>query len=179
MEARTLPGLLLFDLRGRLIGSNPVADNVLSNGSRGGILRAIRASLKSIVAGAQRPGIITHSPAGPFLQTTFRAGRRTYGLQAFWLNHQPRNHPPLVAVLCERITAGRSNQRELGKAGKRFRLSPREIDIVQALRVGMSDKEIAAKLGISFETVRDYLKTIRRKIGVSTRTAIINALLTA
>jgi DNA-binding CsgD family transcriptional regulator len=39
---------------------------------------------------------------------------------------------------------------------------------------GDTDKEIAAKLAISVETVRAYLKSIRAKLGAKTRTAIVS-----
>jgi DNA-binding CsgD family transcriptional regulator len=179
LQSRTLPGLLLLTSRGDLVGMNPVANRLLRPGVRVQFLHALRTTLQQEPALSHPPTLLPNSPAGPFLQSTFQAGSRMFGLQAFWLNHQPEGRPPLVAVLCERITPGRAGQRVMTKASRRFRLSPREMEVIQSLRTGMSDKEIAAKLGIGFETVRDYLKTIRRKLGVSTRTAIVNTLLTA
>ena len=90
------------------------------------------------------------------------------------MNHAPEGMAPLVGVLCERINPSRLN---LDKVRRNFSLSPRELEVVQCLSLGMSDKEIASSLGIGFETVRDYLKKIRFKLGVSTRTGILSALL--
>lgn len=56
-----------------------------------------------------------------------------------------------------------------------FRLSNRETDVLDALMSGDTDKQIAAKLTVSVETVRAYLKSIRAKLGVKTRTAILAA----
>lgn len=56
-----------------------------------------------------------------------------------------------------------------------FRLSKRETDVLDALMSGDTDKQIAAKLTVSVETVRAYLKSIRAKVGVRTRTAIVAA----
>ena len=39
---------------------------------------------------------------------------------------------------------------------------------------GDTDKEIARSLTVSVETVRAYLKSIRAKLGVGTRTAIVH-----
>ena len=175
VRKRNLPGMLLFDSSGHLLSSNPVADQLLSHGEPIRLLQKIRSSLRTLkTTGLKKRDGATVSPAGPLLRDTFSSGRRTYGLQAFLLNHRPAEQPPLIAVLFERINPSRLQP---GKAQRRFGLSPREIDVVEALKIGMSDKEIASSLGVGFETVRDYLKSIRSKLGVSTRTAILNALL--
>jgi two-component system nitrate/nitrite response regulator NarL len=49
-------------------------------------------------------------------------------------------------------------------------LSNREIDILQELGSGQSNKMIAVKLGIAEATVKVYVKRILRKIGVRNRT---------
>jgi DNA-binding CsgD family transcriptional regulator len=177
VQARTLPGLLLFNVRGQLLCTNPAADLILPDPHQRSIIQSIRGLLAKTQAATVWPRQITDSPAGPFFQSVLRSGIRSYGLQAFWLNHQPKGRPPLVAILVERVSPARAGRAGFEKAQRRFHLSPRELDVIQALRTGMSDKEIAAALGIGFETVRDYLKTIRRKLSVSTRTAIVNAVL--
>jgi DNA-binding CsgD family transcriptional regulator len=49
--------------------------------------------------------------------------------------------------------------------------------VVQTLMVGMTDKEIAPKVGVSPATVRGYMRSIRAKLAVSTRTAVLQKLL--
>lgn len=178
-QIRALPGLLLFNVKGQLIGANPSAERLLPNQHRTHIVRSIRSWLRSHQVLTQWPKEIASYPAGPILQSTFKSGARRYGLQAFWLNRQPQDQAPLVGILVERTTQSRASRLGLARAQRRFRLSPREINVIQALQTGMSDKEIAVSLGIGFETVRDYLKNIRNKLGVSTRTAIISTLLSA
>ena len=48
-------------------------------------------------------------------------------------------------------------------------LTPRERHILDLLSEGLGDREIAAALGLSYETVRTYVKSVRRKLGVSSR----------
>jgi len=55
-------------------------------------------------------------------------------------------------------------------------LSHREIDVVNAIALGLKTKEIADRLCISFFTVQDHLKNIFRKLGVNNRTALLHRL---
>lgn len=48
-------------------------------------------------------------------------------------------------------------------------LSDREEDIVELLRLGLSNKEIAFELGLAEGTVKEYLFRIFRKTGASNR----------
>lgn len=78
------------------------------------------------------------------------------------------------AALIDPIGNPQSGNLDLQKVKGLFRLSKREADVVEELVSGRTDKEIAQQLGISVETVRAYLKSVRAKLGVSTRTAIVS-----
>lgn len=63
------------------------------------------------------------------------------------------------------------------KEGHFVPLSNREMEILQFVTDGMSNKEIAAKLGISQQTVKNHMTSILKKLNVETRTqAVVNAL---
>lgn len=49
-------------------------------------------------------------------------------------------------------------------------LSPREMEILEQVTRGMSNKEIAYKLGISHQTVKNHMTSILRKLRVDDRT---------
>lgn len=49
-------------------------------------------------------------------------------------------------------------------------LSPREMEILQLVTRGLSNKEIAAKLGISHQTVKNHMTAILHKLDVEDRT---------
>ncbi len=56
-------------------------------------------------------------------------------------------------------------------------LSPRETEILQSVTRGLSNKEIASKLGISQQTVKNHMTSILRKLNVEDRTqAAVTAL---
>lgn len=52
-------------------------------------------------------------------------------------------------------------------------ITPRETEMMTLLAQGMSAKEAAHEMGISYETVRDYLKTIYQKLKVRSRTEAV------
>ncbi len=52
-------------------------------------------------------------------------------------------------------------------------LTPRESQILERLAQGMVPKEVAHDLGISYETVRDYLKAVYTKLHVRSRTEAV------
>jgi len=48
-------------------------------------------------------------------------------------------------------------------------LSPRQADVLSLVSLGLSNEDIAYKLGISAPVVRDYLKAVMAKIGAANR----------
>jgi two-component system, NarL family, response regulator YdfI len=70
------------------------------------------------------------------------------------------------------IVGGRSNETEGGSTG----LSKRERAVLTAMADGLSNKEIARRLEISFHTVKFHVASILEKLEVDTRTeAVIKA----
>ena len=52
-------------------------------------------------------------------------------------------------------------------------ITPRESELLNLLMQGFSAKEAAFEMHISYETVRDYLKTIYQKLNVRSRTEAV------
>jgi DNA-binding NarL/FixJ family response regulator len=70
------------------------------------------------------------------------------------------------------IVVGRSNETEGGSTG----LSNRERAVLVAMADGLSNREIARRLGISFHTAKFHVASILEKLEVDTRTeAVIKA----
>lgn len=80
----------------------------------------------------------------------------------------------LYALLVEPIVKPVAEGTEFERVKTKFGLSNRETDVLKALMSGDTDKVIAKSLGLSVETVRAYLKTIRVKLGAATRTAVVH-----
>jgi DNA-binding NarL/FixJ family response regulator len=49
-------------------------------------------------------------------------------------------------------------------------LSPRELEVLEAVAIGLSNREIASKLWVSEPTVKFHLTNVYRKLGVTNRT---------
>jgi DNA-binding NarL/FixJ family response regulator len=64
----------------------------------------------------------------------------------------------------ERVDAGPSEELPAG-------LTAREIDVLRLVAVGLSDAEAARRLFLSVRTVNAHLRSIYRKLGVSSRVA--------
>ena len=66
-----------------------------------------------------------------------------------------------------------SNPDEIATLAIAASISPREQEILHALRIGLSNQEIAVKYSISASTVKTHLENIFHKLGVSSRTQAI------
>jgi DNA-binding NarL/FixJ family response regulator len=74
---------------------------------------------------------------------------------------------PMTSEIARRVIA--SFRRTTTPRDETTRLTPREEEILTLLARGFVTKEIASKLGVSYETVRDHLKHIYEKLHVHSR----------
>ena len=79
----------------------------------------------------------------------------------------------LTRVLFESVSA----QHRLGpkKAGKPFGLTRREQQLVPLVGRGLTNKEIAAELSVSEQTIKSHIHRILRKVGAEDRSGIRDA----
>lgn len=59
-----------------------------------------------------------------------------------------------------------------GAVGLEQRLSARELEVAEAVAMGLSNKQLAATLHISVRTVENHMRSIFEKLGVTTRTRL-------
>ena len=67
--------------------------------------------------------------------------------------------------------AARELLRQRRRASERPQLTPRELEILELVRQGFANKQIARRLGISDRTVKAHLTAAFQRIGVADRTA--------
>lgn len=96
------------------------------------------------------------------------AGKFVFGSRVF-------THRELEAWVDEQMEGAR---RSYSEPGSPFHpLSEREMEVMECVVRGMSNKEIAGLLGISHQTVKNHVTSILRKFGVEDRTqAVVYAL---
>jgi DNA-binding NarL/FixJ family response regulator len=80
---------------------------------------------------------------------------------------------PMTSAIARKVVQYFSHQ---APAPEVAALSDREREVLVALSQGQQYKEIAANLGISINTVRNYIRAIYDKLHVNTRTEAINKL---
>lgn len=78
---------------------------------------------------------------------------------------------PMTTHIARKVV--QSFQRPAAAAGPTEDLSPREREVLDCLAQGFLYKEIADKLGISYETVHTYIRRIYEKLQVRTRTEAV------
>jgi DNA-binding CsgD family transcriptional regulator len=81
-----------------------------------------------------------------------------------------------LAVFLER---GSSGSIPMAQVAEKFKLTTREQEVLQFLSEGgLTTKEIAARIGISPNTVKAFLHLIMLKMGVTTRSGILGKAIT-
>lgn len=65
-----------------------------------------------------------------------------------------------------------SSSQKINRVGEMTGFTEREIEVLELLLQGRTNKQIAASLGISDFTVRDHVSSLLRKSGASTRTEL-------
>lgn len=95
---------------------------------------------------------------------------------ALWMRRAVRPEPA-EAALVARLSGGEPHgvpHSETGLARPSNPLSEREVEVLQAIREGRSNKEIADTLFVAESTVKTHLKNIFVKLGVSNRTHAVS-----
>ncbi|NUS92775.1 MAG: LuxR family transcriptional regulator [Nocardia sp.] len=85
---------------------------------------------------------------------------------------------PVLRARLQRIAAGLTDAvtgvPEPGP-GPTVRLAPRELEVLHLIAVGMTNSAAAEAMGLGVETVKAYLRSAMRRLGVHNRTAAVHA----
>jgi DNA-binding CsgD family transcriptional regulator len=162
-------GFLLLDAELNLIASNDPALQILCFPSDAHRIKQPRVLLADRV----RTTLLDrqHRDRKVFVNE-LQSGKRRYVCKAFQVNCNPQNgqsSQPAFAVLLERVVSGSMTAAEMAQ---RFALTQRECETVEYLLQGLTSKEIAARMKISPNTVKAFLRLVMVKMKVSTRSGI-------
>ena len=85
----------------------------------------------------------------------------------------PEHHGGKSRVLITVEALGRRQEAILEQAKELFRLTTREVSVVQHLLKGWTNKEIASALTVTEQTIKEHIKHIMAKTQTTTRTGIL------
>lgn len=109
---------------------------------------------------------------GSSMTTEFMSGKRRYLCRTLVLESESTERSkPVLAITLERQGSAFID------FARRFQLTNREIEAVHHLAYGLTTKEIAHRMTISPETVKNFLRFIMLKVGVTTRAGVIGKLI--
>ena len=126
------------------------------------ITRVARAALRQAADGGDTP-----APLNARVQADALDGE-TWNVRAQPLL-QAAHGQPVVVVAIERVSGARS---EIDEVRHRFDLSPRQAEVATLLARRYSDKEIAARLGISRHTARRHVELVMMRLRVHSRAEV-------
>jgi DNA-binding CsgD family transcriptional regulator len=161
------PGFLLVDPTLNPIACNTEAVQILTFPNTPEKIRRLNVFLADKV----RSSLIDRQAGGSLeFVKEFKSGKRRYICRTFRLDGHDNGDGLAVAVLLERHSSGSA---ALSQISKQFDLTERERQTVELLLQGLTSKEIAARMSISPNTVKAFLRLVMVKMGVSTRSGIV------
>jgi NarL family two-component system response regulator LiaR len=151
----TKPDVLVVDLKMPELNGVQVTQELARAGFRANVLVLTNYLDEDMVREALRAGVLGYL-LKDVLRTELQRAIETVALG------KPYLHPEVQHQLMQQAF-GESN-------GPLDGLSPRELEALQGIAKGLSNKEIATHLGVSEGTVKGYVSSMFVKIGVSDRT---------
>jgi DNA-binding CsgD family transcriptional regulator len=187
---RALERAIDFDVGAGVVarpGSEPLVDvyarSDCSQETLGRVREHALALFRLVAGGAARiEDVAVAAPPSPLhsalhvpLATDNRIVGLTY-LAAFRPDAFTREDEGVLAALATRASAG---YRRLEASLSQLRVTPRQAQVLALVAAGLSDKEVASRLGLSHRTVRTHLDRLLREHGFRSRTEAVAAWLRA
>jgi len=187
---RALERAIDFDVGAGVVarpGSDPLVDvyarSDCSDETLGRVREHALALFRLVAGGAARvEDAAVAAPPSPLrsalhvpLATDNRIVGLTY-LAAFRPDAFTREDEGVLAALATRASAG---YRRLEASLSQLRVTPRQAQVLALVAAGLSDKEVASRLGLSHRTVRTHLDRLLREHGFRSRTEAVAAWLRA
>lgn len=162
-------GILLLDPSGQIVGANEEALRIATSPLPGTGLESLRdLCTTTITAVIEENGLpLCAWPA------SFHAGGLEYHCQAVPLVPSLGSTRAYTVILVHRV---RTREEALARLCAEFRLTRRELETVDLLALGLTNKEIASRMGLSCNTVKAFVRSVMAKLKISTRAGIIGTL---
>jgi DNA-binding CsgD family transcriptional regulator len=178
IKKRSAPGILIFDLEERLLYSNPEAMNIMpvlgeSTIQEGVAFQFVQEDVLGLIKKLKESSskVCDYECTEQNCVVMNGAGNPC-ALRAFYIGHDvEKKNPTHIIVMIERIAE--THEPDFNKAKLEFDLSKREVEVLRFICEGLGNKAISEELFISEYTVKDHIKSIMRKMNVSTRSEMI------
>lgn len=126
------------------------------------VIRTEATLLEAIQAGAQ--GYISKDESRPNIAQAIRQV----------MNGNYPISPSLARSLFRLAGAPSFDAHDNERGSKPFKLTPREVQVLQLFSRGLAYEEVAESLELSIGTIQTYVRTIYRKLGVHNRQSAVN-----
>jgi DNA-binding CsgD family transcriptional regulator len=159
--------VLMFDADGGLVHANPRAAELFGMPGSAGTGSQVRTEAQrmawALAAAAQRNGATGQT------DREVRADGRVYRLRGTlatgWM---PANEPGVLVTAAFELVNPLTDL----ELRSRYGLSAREIEVARLVATGLSNQEVAEKLGVSYFTARNHVERLLSKLGVANRSRV-------
>lgn len=132
---------------------------------------ALRSDVRSFVARVRAPTLVVHRRDNRWFSADHGRVLARAIANARYLELPGADHAPYVGETSQMLDAVRWFIAGLDFDTPHSTLTPRQAQMLEFVRAGLTDREIAARTGISRRTVQKHLQLAYRKLGVGNRTA--------
>ena len=161
------PDILLLDIQMPKMGWLEILANIRARSPRTNSLILSAVLEDALIAEALQQGAMEYLLRTAAHSDLIKVVRTTYA-EELWANRKALTQ--VLEQLRRKIWELQEPPLEL-----RETLTDREHEVVEWVRQGMTNSEIAARVGISVKTVKAHLRSIFRKLKVSRRIQLLNA----
>jgi DNA-binding CsgD family transcriptional regulator len=170
IKRRSVPAVLFFDFNINLTFCNNEASEIITS------LPDLYERIQNLCLEVKNAGSTAPPDRANAQQTAIYRGSRSalFAIRAFPVGAATDEEASHIMVLVEKIAE--KHTVDLEKAKNKYHLSKRELEVLQLISSGLTNKKIAEKLFIGEQTAKDHVRNIMRKVGVRSRAALISAL---
>ena len=168
VNRRSSPLIIVFDYN----GSIAYASSSIMDLYKGDLPSQITHACQKLKELFERKGEAESEPVEAEIKEIITGEDGQYLCRGICLNDGDRGGNPKFLIILEKMAKRQRNDYHLAK--QVYCLSDREMEIVNLLFSGFTNKEIANSLNITEATIKGHFQNIMAKMRVTTRTAILS-----
>jgi len=136
---------------------------------------ALRSDVRSYIAQVRTPTLVIHRRDNRWFSADHGRVLARAIEDARYLELPGADHAPYTGETSQMLDAVRWFLAGLDVESARTSLTSRQAQMLELVRAGLTDREIAARTGLSPRTVQKHLQLAYRKLGVKNRTAAVTS----